>query len=148
MENLPQFLAYANAFEKTLKDDDWTRLEPFFASDAIYQVHGSFGCRLVGTQAIFRGMKKSLDGFDRKFDSRNIEVTDGPSIEGDTVRLGWAVTYHKQGLQPYVLRGRSEVRYRDGKIVSLIDSYEDEAVAQSFVEWQAANGIELDPRYV
>src|SRR6478735_3425581 len=68
MEILQQFMAYAAAFEQTLVDDDWTRLRPFFAADAVYEVQSEdVGCRLVGPEAIFAGMKKSLNGFDRRF---------------------------------------------------------------------------------
>ena len=30
------YLAYAEAFEETYEDDDWTRIEPFFTEDATY----------------------------------------------------------------------------------------------------------------
>ncbi|HME70466.1 MAG TPA: hypothetical protein VKM54_11450, partial [Myxococcota bacterium] len=37
---LQRFVEYAQAFEKTYVDDDWTRLEPYFAPDAVYRVVG------------------------------------------------------------------------------------------------------------
>ena len=40
MTNLECFAAYAADFEKTFKDDDWSRLERYFAPDATYQVKG------------------------------------------------------------------------------------------------------------
>ena len=98
MDIMQKFLGYAGDFEKTLADDDWTRLGHYFADDAVYEVKAeSFGCRLVGPTAIFRGMKKSLDGFDRKFAKRDIEVTCGPEVSGDGLRLGWKVVYSKGG---------------------------------------------------
>jgi hypothetical protein len=147
MEILQSFLAYAGDFEKTLADDDWTRLRPHFADGAVYEVKAqSFGCRLVGPEAIFAGMKKSLDGFDRKFDGRDLEVTEGPQVEGDELRAGWKVVYRKAGLEPYELRGRSVARYRDGRIVYLEDSY-DADVDAGFAAWQSRNGLALDPSY-
>ena len=147
MEIIQQFLAYAGEFEKTLADDDWTRLQPFFNADAVYEVKAEvFGCRLVGPQAIFAGMKKSLDNFDRKFPKRDIEVTSGPEVDGDEMRMAWQVTYCKDGLPPYVLRGRSVVRYADGKIAYLSDLY-DPSVGPEFAAWQAKTGIALDPSY-
>src|SRR6185369_14569969 len=81
MDIMRQFLAYAGDFERTYADDDWSRLYQYFADDAVYEVKAtSFGCRLQGPQAIFAGIKKSLDGFDRKFEKRDIEVTSGPEI--------------------------------------------------------------------
>jgi len=148
MDNLSRFVTYAGDFEKTLVDDDWTRLRAYFADDAVYEVKAEgFGCRLVGPDRIFAGMKKSLNGFDRKFAGRSPEVTSGPDVDGETIRIGWTVTYRKDGLTPFVLRGRSEVRYRDGKIVYLADSY-DPSVAAESAAWMQANGVELDPSYV
>lgn len=148
MENLTRFMQYAAAFEQTLADDDWTRLRPYFAADAVYEVKAdTFGCRLTGPDAIFAGMKKSLDGFDRKFEGRTIDVTEGPEADGDALRMAWAVTYRKAGKTPYVLRGRSVVRYRDGKIAELVDSY-DASVAAEGAAWMQQNGMLLDPSYV
>lgn len=148
MENLTRFMQYAAAFEQTLADDDWTRLRQYFADDAVYEVKAdTFGCRLSGPAAIFAGMKKSLDGFDRKFEGRTLDVTDGPTIDGDGIGMAWTATYRKAGKAPYVLRGRSTVRYRDGKIAELVDSY-DASVAAEGAAWMQQNGMLLDPSYV
>jgi hypothetical protein len=148
METLTQFMQYAADFEKTLVDDDWSRLRRYFADDAVYEVQSdAFPARLSGPDAIFKGMKKSLDGFDRKFDSRSIDVTKGPDVDGDTLRAEWAVTYRKEGKAPYVLRGRSEVHYRDGEIARLTDSY-DGSVGPEAAAWMRANDLQLDPSYV
>jgi len=148
MENLMQFAQYAADFEKTLVDDDWSRITPYFAPDAIYEVKAEgFPCTLTGPDAIARGIKKSLDGFDRKFDGRDVAMVDGPTVEGDTIHMAWTVTYKKAGKAPYVLPGRSEVRYRDGKIAYLADSY-DASVGPNAAAWMQANGMILDPSYV
>ena len=148
MQDLPAFMAYARDFEQTLADDDWTRLRQYFADDAVYEVKAeAFGCRLVGPDAIFAGIKKSLDGFDRKFPRREVDVTDGPRMADDDMEMGWTVTYHKPGVPPFVLRGRSHVRYANGKITYLADSY-DPSVAGDFAAWQRASGLTLDPSYV
>ncbi len=147
MDILTHFLAYAGDFEKSFIDDDWTRVEKYFTDDAVYEVKGiGLDCRLVGPKAIFKGIKKSLDGFDRRFDSRKIDITSAPVVEGDTMRVGWLVTYAKAGLEPFPLRGRSEARYRDGKIAYLGDSY-DAAMAKEAGEWQAKNKFSFDVSY-
>ena len=146
MDIMQEFMTYAGNFEKTLADDDWSRLRPYFADDAVYEVRASFGCRLVGPTAIFAGMKKSLDGFDRKFTKRDIEVTSGPEVSSDEIRMGWKVIYSKEGLSPFVLSGRSAARYADGKIVYLADSY-DTSMETEFTAWQRINGVQLDPSY-
>lgn len=148
MDNLARFMKYAGEFEKTLADDDWSRLRQYFADDAVYEVAAEgFPCRLSGPDAIFKGIKKSLDGMDRKFDGRDLDVTSGPEVDGETLRLGWTVTYRKAGKEPYALRGRTEVRYRDGRIAHMKDSY-DPSVGPEAAAWIARNGMALDPSYV
>jgi hypothetical protein len=147
MDILQEFFAYAGDFERTLADDDWTRLGRYFADDAVYEVQADLiGCRLSGPAAIFAGMKKSLDGFDRRFTKRDIEVTSGPEVSGDEVRIGWKVVYSKEGLPPFVLRGRSSARYVGRKIAFLTDAY-DPRVADEFAAWQRESGVALDPSY-
>jgi hypothetical protein len=148
MSNIPQFLAYAGDFEKTLADDDWSRLRRYFSDDAVYHVRSAaFGCRLAGPDAIFAGMKKSLDGFDRRFTKRDIEVTEGPTINGDELQMGWKVVYHLEGKPSFTLPGRSTVRYAGDRIVYLEDAYDDARVGSDFAAWQRETGIELDPSY-
>jgi hypothetical protein len=148
MEIMPQFLAYAGDFERTLADDDWQRLQSYFADQAVYEVQAeSFGCRLTGRAAIFAGMKKSLDGFDRRFASRDIEVTNGPEVADSEIRLGWKVVYHRDGVPPFVLRGRSTVRYAGDRIVYLCDAYEP-SVGDELAAWQRQTGVAIDPSYV
>jgi hypothetical protein len=148
MEIMQQFLAYAGDFEKTLKDDDWTRLRQYFADDAVYEVRAaSFGCRLSGCDAIFAGMKKSLDNFDRKFSRRRLELTGVPEIDTDEIRASWKVTYQQAGLPEYILEGRTTVRYSGDKIAYLGDAY-DPSQDDYLAEYQRTNRVKLDPSYV
>ena len=142
------FFEYAQDFEKTFVDDDWSRLARYFVPDAVYEVRNvPFACRIQGADAIFRGIKKSLDGFDRRFAQRSLEVVDPPVEEDDTVSVGWAVTYVKPGAPPFRLRGRSMARYRDGRIAHLVDEYPDGMTAEA-AAWQAAHAPDLDASYV
>lgn len=148
MDNLSHFMQYATAFEQTYADDDWARLMPFFADDAVYRVVSDvFGCELHGPEAILRGIRKSVNGFDRRFATRQIDVTSGPDVDGDEVRLGWSVTYTLAGVEPFVLPGRSRARFRDGKLIELEDVYEASTM-QAAAAWQQANGMTFDPSYV
>ena len=148
MDILQSFLTYAQAFEETYRDDDWSRLHQYFASDAVYDVRAtSFGCHLVGPRAIFAGIKKSLDGFDRRFDAREMAITSAPEVSGDELRVGWTVTYRKAGMAPFVLVGRSSARYAEGRIAHLVDAYEPEA-ERAFATWQREHRMPIDPSYV
>ena len=142
------FMAYAADFEKTLVDDDWSRLERYFHDDALYRVESElFGCELRGRDAIFAGIKKSLDGFDRQFEGRDIALDEGPIVSDDELSVAWTVTYRKEGLSPFVLRGRSRARIEGDLITLLVDSY-DERVGPEAEAWMQETGIRLDPSYV
>jgi len=147
MAAMAQFFEYAQDFEKTFVDDDWSRLERYFGPDAVYEVRNvPFGCRIQGREAIFRGIKKSLDGFDRRFAERRPEITEPPAEAGDTLSVGWAVTYVKPGAPPFRLRGRSTARYRGERIVHLIDAYPDGMAAEAET-WLGAHAPDFDAAY-
>jgi hypothetical protein len=147
MSTLQRFMAYAADFEKTLRDDDWSRLEPYFSDDTVYRVESNlFGCELTGAEAIFAGMRKSLDGFDRNFPTRDLAVTDGPDVDGDEIRMSWTVTYHKDGLPDFVLPGKSMARLRGDALLLLVDSYDD-SIDADMADWIRETGLKLDPSY-
>ena len=142
------FMAYAQAFEQTFDDDDWSRLAKYFAPDAVYEVRNvPFACRIEGREAIFRGIKKSLDTFDRLLPKRSIEVTEPPVEDGETMTVGMAVTYDKPGAPPFVLRGCVFARYRGDVIVEMRDEYAD-GIEEPFVEWAREHGQGLSGSYV
>lgn len=147
MSLMQHFALYAQDFEKTYTDDDWSRLDRYFAPDATYEVQGEpFACAIHGREAIFRGIKKSLDGFDRRFASRRVALEGAPQEDGDRVAVAWAVTYERPGAPPLVLRGRSSATYAGDRITRLVDAY-DAAVSASTTAWLREHGRDLDPRY-
>jgi hypothetical protein len=145
MQVLERFMAYAQDFERTYSDDDWSRLAQYFAPNATYEVrHPLTPCLLRGRDAIFHGIKKSLDGFDRKFVTREIGLASPPTVAGDTLTLDWTGTYARPGTPPLTIRGRSTARYADDVIVSLVDAYEADPAAAA---WFAAHGAGVDGSY-
>jgi len=148
MDTLESFLAYAADFETTFADDDWGRLTRYFADDAVYRVESELmGCELTGPEAILAGMKKSLDGLDRRLETRTIDVTAGPTIDGEEMTVSWTVTYTHGALPPFALRGESMARVREGKIILLVDRYSRDMDAESRA-WMETSGLDLDPSYV
>ncbi|MGB5326463.1 MAG: nuclear transport factor 2 family protein [Pseudomonadales bacterium] len=147
MNILEQFMAYAQDFEKTYADDDWSRLYSYFHDDAVYEVVSeNMGCKLEGPAAIFAGIKKSLDGFDRRFQTREIRPGDDLQLGEDSISLSWSAKYTVPGQPPFVLHGRSEATLHNGKIRLLRDSY-DASAAQAMDAWVEASGIALEPGY-
>jgi hypothetical protein len=148
MSILERFMAYAQDFERTYADDDWSRLDQYFTPDATYEVKNSpFACKLEGRAAIFRGIKKSLDGFDRRFPKRELGLTAAPTVEGDTVIVPWTGTYERPGAPPLTIRGRSVARYEGDEIKALSDSYEENDAAAN-MQWFQAHGAGLNGAYV
>ena len=148
MSFLDRFIAYAADFEQTYLDDDWSRLERYFTEDAVYEVKNvPFACRLEGRAAVLRGIRKSLDGFDRKFAVRRVEVTGAPEILPDGVAVPWKGTYEGEALEPVTIRGRSQARYLGDRIVYLSDTYED-GIGERTMAWARKHGGEFDPSYV
>ena len=151
-QSVQVFMDYAAAFEETYIDDDWSRLSPFFLEDAHYEVRGGpMACELRGREAIFKGLKKSLDGLDRRFDERVIEITDGPHVTtlpaAEEVSIGWLVTYCR-GESPRVsIPGRSVFTVAEGLITAMRDEYDDAAFAPVGA-WLQQYGADLDGSYV
>ncbi len=147
MAALEKFAEYAADFERSVADDDWGRIKPYFAADAVYEIVAEiYAAKIVGPDAIVAGFKKSLDGFDRVFDTRSVELTGELEVDGDQLSAPWKASYTKEGCDPYVLRGRSTVRYDGDLIASLTDSFDDEAVRE-LQEWQKNNDLKVDPSY-
>lgn len=139
-----RFEAYAAAFEETFADDNWQRLAPFFHEDATYVVDGvAKPCSLRGRDAILRGMRRSLDGFDRKMTARAI-ITDSITEDGDRVTLVGCVRYQRGEALPVELRATIVATYRDGLIVHLHDVFQLDLPA---IAWLRANAADLDASY-
>ncbi len=148
MKPAERFIAYAMDFEKTYADDDWSRLEEYFEQDAVYEVLNTpFACKVEGRDAIFRAIKKSLDGFDRKLADRQIEVTRGPEINGNEIELDWTVTYSKAGVPDFPLVGSSFARLEGDRIAYMCDRYPD-GLGESAEAWIRKHAPDLDPAYV
>jgi hypothetical protein len=147
MDPLQRFGAYAADFEKTYRDDDWTRLEPYFAEDAVYTIEGvPFACEIRGRDAIFRAIKKSLDGFDRRMDKREIGPGGVPVVASRRITVSGSVRYEKQGSAPISIRLSETAEFDEaGLIVRLHDVYpEGQEAAIAWIEGHQ----ELDPSYV
>ena len=147
MSTLSRFTSYAAAFEETYADDDWGRLEPFFVEDAVYQVSGlAAPCVLRGRDAIFRGIKKSLDGFDRKLDGRKIIPTGPPEASGDRLTLHGMVRYRKAGAPDLELHATIVVEFEGDRIRHMHDAFRTDD--REAAAWFASHGAGLDAAYV
>jgi hypothetical protein len=130
MSKLERFGAYAAAFEKSYESDDWSWVEPFFAENAVYDagVELFMGGHFEGRAAVLAYFKAVLDGFDRRFESRELALLDGPFEEDGTVRFRGSATYRAEGVPDLVLVLEEIIRFEGDRILHLEDRYDDDMI--------------------
>ena len=114
------FVQYATAFEEGFAADDWHLVDVHFDDDVAWAVGGLPSPEpylAQGRDHVAAAIKKSVDAFDRRFDRREPAATHGPVAIPGGVHLQWTVTYPRDGLPPFVLRGEEWDLFRDGKLV-------------------------------
>jgi ketosteroid isomerase-like protein len=152
MDSMKRFLAYYQAFEATYVDDDWSRLEALFAPDAVYRVTGSgaFDCTLTGREAVFAGIRKFLDGFDRRC-TRRLESLEPPTATAEAISFRGAASYARGDSPPFRITLREIIDYRDDRIVRITDIYDwgwESGLPADAQEWLRRYGADLTLGYV
>lgn len=147
MSVLELFIEYASKFEKSVEDDQWERVYRFFHADSHYKVHSRYiACDIKGPKAIFAGMKKSLDGFDRLFETRKISLEGEIETTQTTVAMDWSAKYTLADHPQFTLLGRTKASYRDGLIETLEDFYTEDA-EQQMQDWMNETGVTIKAAY-
>jgi hypothetical protein len=144
MSNIGKFAAYAAAFEKAYESDDWSEVGIHFADGAVYEVEldPPMGGRFEGRAAILDYFRFVLDAFDRRFESRELALLDGPTEKGDSVWLRGAATYRAADLPELVLELELTLRFEAGRIRQMVDHYAPEMKTQIHA-YLAAHGPKL-----
>jgi hypothetical protein len=128
MSRIKHFAAYAAAFEEAYESDDWSRVESYFADDAVYEIGlpilGAERCE--GRGAIVAWFKDVLDRFDRRFESRTLNLLEGPREAGNEIWIKGTATYTAEGAPDLVLALEETIRFEGEKIVHLEDRYTPE----------------------
>jgi hypothetical protein len=137
MSILERYLAYADDFEKTYVDDDWSRIGPYFSANAVYE--GEPPAR--GRAAVLEKLKNGVDSFDRRMDRRTPDF-ERPTVDGNTLTMKWKVTYAKAGLPDLVISGKEIAVFEGDQIALLRDEFDPEAQA-AMGEWMAKHGKAL-----
>jgi hypothetical protein len=146
MNNVERFEQYAADFEVAYESDDWSVVGRHFAEDAVYETLAGppMGACHQGRDAVLAAMKQTLDGFDRRFDSRKIAFLEDPEMRGDSVWLRAQVNYAVEDAPDLVLEGVSTATFDGERIVRLEDSY-PEGTADVVVQYLNAHGSKLHP---
>lgn len=144
MSKIARFAAYAAAFEKSYESDDWSLVEPFFTEDAVYEIDMDppIGARLEGRDAILAYFKQIVDRFDRRFESRELALLEGPKEEGDSVWIRGSATYRAAGVPAFVLELKEIVTFEGDRIRLLEDEYQP-AMQRSLAAYLKEHGPKL-----
>ena len=146
MSHIARFAEYAQAFELSYLDDDWSRIEPFLDPDIVYEICDvSFACRLVGRDAVLHGIRKALNGFDRRCQRQIIHIA-GPAELGDQVLTYGMATFAHEDAPLLAIRMHETVRYSADRIVQLTDVY-DPGMDERVQTWCKHWARDLDPSY-
>ena len=144
MSKIAHFGVYAAAFEKAYVSDDWSLVEPFFTEDAIYEValDPPMGGYFEGRAAILAYFKDVLDRFDRRFESRDLTLLEGPKEDGQSVWIRGSATYRAAGVPEFVLELEETAYFKDDRIRRLEDRYES-AMKQQISAYLNEHGAKL-----
>lgn len=148
MDALELFGAYAADFEQTYSDDDWGRISERFDPNIRYVVTGSpYDCEIEGRDAVLAGLKKALDGFDRRFENREITANGEPGVEQAKVVFPAHCLYEKAGLSKLEFVLTETVELNANGLITLI--HDDYPGGQDHVKaWLVDNAADFDPTYV
>ena len=144
--SIDRFQAYAAAFEEVYTNDDWSLLEPFFAEDAVYETLADppFGALLEGRDTIFSELKKTLDTFDRRFESRELELLEGPAERDGGVWIRWRAIYRAGTAPALTMEGEETATFEGDRIVRLEDRFPPETSKEA-IRWFEEYGSQLRP---
>jgi len=145
MDPITVFVNYAAAFEVAFETDNWSGVESSFTEDVVYETLGGppFGGLREGRRTVVDHLKRSLEGFDRRFDVREPpELLAGPELRDDAVWIRWRVIYRVAGAPPLAIEGEETAELEGDRIRRLEDRI-DESVSAKVLEWADLHGAKL-----
>ena len=128
------FYSFAADFELAIQDDDWSRLEKYFADDATYLNVGGPDPKSEGRKAILTYLKEDVARYDRRFDSRMLTPLTSPHVGGNRLTRRWRGTYTLAGAPDLVVEG--EARYLfEGELIKEIEEEVTPTSMQQVEKW-------------
>ena len=146
MGMVERFLEYAQAFEDAYDSDDWSLLEPYFTEDAVYDFIAGppLGARHESRATILSDFRDAVNGFDRRFTSRRVDLVEGPIERNGEVWMRWLATYTLDGAPDCRLEGEERAVFEGGRIGLLEDKVSDEE-CQRLAAYLETHGNKLKP---
>jgi len=130
--DLERFSGYVRDFELAYLTDDWSRLAPWFAPDAIHEIEhgGRIAVGGSGAAAVIADLRDGVLRMDRRFDVRIPEILDGPRTRPDGIHMTWRLRFHRAGLPDLALEGDHRTVFDGGRIVAIRERLAPGAAAQ------------------
>lgn len=136
---IERFHAYAAAFERAFETDDWSLLAPYFTEGASSELDGN---RVEGRDAVLASFRTAVAMFDRRFDSRRMRITEGPTVEDGQVRIVAVVRYERAGLPALEVTGEEWFAFEGDRIARHVDRVLN---LPEIMQYLASNGEKLRP---
>lgn len=142
MSNIDLFERFAADFEEAVEDDDWLRLEKYFAGDATYLNLGGPEPKCVGRDTILGFFKEDVTNTDRKYDTRKLTALSPPLTDGECLSRKWRCEYTLKGTPDLTLEGESRYLFENDLIKTLEVELTENSI-QTLKEWMHENGDKL-----
>jgi len=146
MDPIRRFSEYAAAFEKAYANDDWSVLEPYFTEDAVYETFADppLAGRAEGRDEVLAYFQRSVNGFDRRYSTREVEVLEGPELRDGAVWIRWRARYRLPNpeAEPLVIGGEERAWLEGDRIRRLEDRFEPDTGRRA-VEHMGAHAGQL-----
>jgi len=92
----------------------------------------------------FAALKASLDAIDRRVDSRELEILEGPELRDGAVWFRWRASYGLAGTPGIAIEGAETARFEGDRIALLEDTFTEESQAAA-LQFMGAYGDRLKP---
>jgi hypothetical protein len=144
MSVIAHFAKYAAAFEDAYRSDDWAPIAAFFTEDAVYEagLPAPLGGRFEGRDAILAYFRYVLDGFDRRFASREVSLREGPREDGTSVWIRGGARYRAAGV-PELYFELEETAWFDGDRIRRLEDRYDAGTISQLVDYLRRHGPSL-----
>ncbi|MCU7810296.1 MAG: hypothetical protein KZQ77_03540 [Candidatus Thiodiazotropha sp. (ex Notomyrtea botanica)] len=142
MNLIDRFNSFAADFEACVADDQWDRLEVYFAENATYWNIGGPDPRVKGCSEILNYLKNDVSNNDRQFDSRTLEALSEPTVVGKKLSRNWRCTFKCAGVPDLVVEGEARYEFDGELICSLEEEVTPDSLAR-YIAWMNDYGSRL-----
>ncbi len=144
MDLAARFERYADDFDRTVEDDDWSRIRPYFTEDAVREEHmlPLMSFRHSGIDEIINQWRPIVEGFDRRFDRRVLVRVSPARQEANVVTLHWVGIYCAGDAPALLGEGFEVARFRGDRIEHLESKVTQDTVERD-IQWAAKYGDQV-----